>query len=322
MSTTRGILVAMLLAFALPATAQAPARVAWIYPSNPIAGDPCGTAFKEGMREQGLVEGKQYLIDRKFAEGNYDRFPALTKELLQRGPAVLMGQTIASIRAMQEATKTVPILFVGVNDPVGSGLVRNLARPEGNATGLSNQGEDLLTKYVEMLREILPRAKRVAILFNTGNGSHPKMIERVRASAAGLGIATQSFGAGSPSDLDTNFGAIAKYRPDALLIIRDAMFVGERDRIAAIALKQRLPTFAGDSRGVQAGGLISYSASVTVICRRAAFYVKRILDGAKPADLPVEQPTTFELAINMKTAKALGITIPKSLLARADEVIQ
>jgi len=319
---TRGILVGLLVALAPPAGAQAPARVAWIFSSSANVSSPCASAFKAGMREQGMVEGKRYVLDLTFAEGNYERFPAMTKEALLRTPAVLIGQTIASIRAMQQATQTVPILFVGVNDPVGSGLVGNLARPEGNTTGLSNQGEDLLTKYVEFLREILPRAKRVAILFNTGNGSHPKMVERVRSSTAGLGIATQSFGANSPGDLDATFGAIAKYRPDAVVLIRDAMFVGERERIAALALKQRLPTFVGDARMVQGGGLISYAASSLMICRRAAVYVKKILEGAKPADLPVEQPTTFELAINMKTAKALGLTIPKSVLARADEVIQ
>jgi putative ABC transport system substrate-binding protein len=274
------------------------------------------------MREQGMVEGKRYVLDLMFAEGEYDRFPSLTKEALRRTPAVLIGQTIASIRAMQQATQTVPILFVGVNDPVGSGLVGNLARPGGNTTGLSNQGEDLLTKQVELLREILPRAKRVAIVFNTGNGSHPKMVEQVRATTAGFGIASQSFGANSPGDLDATFGSIAKYRPDAVILIRDAMFVSERERVAALALEQQLPAFVGDARMVQGGGLISYAASGLMICRRGAFYVKRILEGAKPADLPVEQPTTFELVINMKTAKALGLSIPKSVLARTDEVIR
>jgi putative ABC transport system substrate-binding protein len=321
-STTRRILVALLVALAPPAGAQAPGRVAWISSSHANVVEPCVSAFKEGMREQGMVEGKRYVLAQTFAEGHYDRFPALTKEALLRNPAVLVGQTIASIRAMQQATKSVPILFVGVNDPVGSGLVGNLARPEGNTTGLSNQSEDLLAKYVEFLREILPRAKRVAIVFNTANGSHPKMLEQVRASTTGFGIATQSFGANSPGDLDATFGAVAKYRPDALLLVRDAMFVGERERIAALALEQRLPTFVGDARLVRAGGLFSYAASTLVTCHRAASYVKRILEGAKPADVPVEQPTTFELAINLRTAKALGLTIPRSLLVRADVVIQ
>ena len=324
MSTTHSLMTALLLALALPAGAQAPVHVAWIVPSsvNDTNYRLCLSAFKDGMREQGLVDGKQYVLDPSYADGNYDRFPALTKEALQRTPAVIISATIASIRAAQQATQTVPILFVGVNDPVGSGLVGNLARPGGNTTGLSNQSEDLMTKYVEYLREILPQAKRVAILFNTDNESHPKMIEQVRASAKRFGIATQSFGAGEPGDLDTTFGAIAKYRPDALLLIRDAMLISERSRIAAHALKQRLPTFAGATSEVRAGSLMSYAAPGLLACHRIAYYVKRILGGAKAADLPVEQPTTFELVVNLKTAKALGITIPQSILIRADEVIE
>jgi putative ABC transport system substrate-binding protein len=322
MHATQCLMAALLLAIATPAGAQAPPRIAWIESTSANASGPCISAFKDGMREQGLAEGKQYVLDVSFAEGHYERFPALAKEALLRSPAIIIGGTIASVLAAQQATQTVPILFRGVNDPVGSGLVGNLARPGGNTTGLSNQGEDLMAKYLEFLREILPRAKRVAILFNPDNASHPKMIEQVSASAKGFGIVTQSFGARVPGDLDATFGAIAKYRPDALLLVRDAMFLGESERIATLALKQRLPSFVGVTASVRAGGLLSYSAPQLTTCHRSAYYVKRILEGAKPADLPVEQPTTFDLVINLKTAKALGIKIPQSLLIRAAEVIE
>ncbi len=320
MSPTHGIVAALLLVHVLQASAQAPARIARLWANGVPAA--CESAFKDGMREYGLIEGKQYVLDTRDAQGHYDRFPALTQELLKGSPSVIIGATIAAIRAAQQATRTVPILFAGVNDPVGSGLVGNLARPEGNTTGLSNQSEELLAKYVEIMREVLPRLKRVAILFNPSNGSHPKMLEKLRTTGAEFGIATQPFAVRSPGDLDAVLGAITRYRPDALLPIRDAMLNSENTRVVAFALEQRLPTFAGAGSLVRAGSLMSYAAPQLATCRRSAYYVKRILEGAKPAELPVEQPTTFELVINMKTAKSLGITIPQSLLVRADEVIQ
>lgn len=320
MSPTHAVVAALLLVHVLQASAQAPARIALFWANG--AYTACESAFKDGMREHGLIEGKQYVLDTRDAQGHYDRFPALTQELLKASPSVIIGSTIAAIRAAQQATRTVPILFAGVNDPVGSGLVGNLARPEGNTTGLSNQSEELLAKYVEIMRELLPRLKRVAILFNPSNGSHPKMLEKLRTTAAEFEIATQPFAVRSPADLDAVLGAIAKYRPDALLPIRDAMLNSENKRVVAFALEQRLPTFAGAGSLVRAGSLMSYAAPQLAICRRSAYYVKRILEGAKPAELPVEQPTTFELVINMKTAKSLGITVPRSLLVRADEVIQ
>ena len=178
MKTIKKILVTLLLVLAVPCWAQAPPRIAWIWPGTPGGNATIVSAFKEGMRENGMVEGKHYILDERYAEGKYDRFPALADELLMRNPAILMVNTIASVRAAQQATKTVPIVFVHTNDPVGSGLVASLARPGGNTTGLSTQNEDVVEKYIELLRELLPRASRIAVLINPGNPSGPKMFER------------------------------------------------------------------------------------------------------------------------------------------------
>ena len=323
MRTARRTLCAWLLALALPAWAQAPPRIAWIWPGSAANSVDYLSAFNEGMRENGLVEGTHFMIEHRYGEGHYERFPALIDELLKHDPAVIMVVTIASVRAAQQATKTVPIVFVSTTDPLGSGLVTSLARPGGNTTGLSNQNEDLVTKYVELLHEALPRALRVAVLSNPANLSNPKMFKRVRDSAAGIGIAAREFEAVSPEALDTAFNAIAQHRPDVLLVLPDSV-LGDRgrDRIAAFALKNRIPLVATSREAVAAGGLMSYGTKRRELYRRAATYVKKILAGAKPGDLPVEQPTKFELAINLRTAKALGLTIPQSILLRADEVIR
>ena len=325
MITRREFLIALgASAFATPSWAQTktPARIAWIGPGSASATAMRVSAFKDGMRENGLLEGKHYVLDERYAEGNYDRFPALTDELLKRNPAIIMVTTIASVRAAQQATKTIPILFISTNDPVGSGLVASLARPGGNTTGLSSQNEDTVSKYVELLRELLPRAARVAALVNPGNPSGIRMFERARDSAGGFGIGARAFEAASPQGLDAAFNAITQYRPDALLVVADSMLGSERDRIAAFALKQRIPAIASQSDFVVSGCLMSYGTNTIELFRRAATYARKILAGAKPADLPVEQPTKFELLINSKTAKTLGITIPQSILIRADKVIE
>ncbi len=315
--------VALVLALlAAPSWAQAPPRIAWLWPGTPEGQAPAVSAFKDGMRENGLVEGKDYALDERYAAGRYDRCPALVDELLTREPAILMANTIASVQAAQRATKTVPIIFVNTNDPVGSGLVPSLAHPGGNTTGLSTQNEDVVEKYVELLHEVLPHASRLAVLSNPDNPSCPRMFERVRAAATALGITARAFEVTSPNGLKPVFSAITQYRPDALLVLPDAMFYDQRAPICAFATKQRIPAFVKDDESVTAGCLLSYGSSRREVFRRSAIYVKKILAGAKPTDLPVEQPTKFDLVINLKTAKALGLTIPQSLLMRADEVIQ
>ena len=322
MNTTRRQLLALPLLGTARVWAQSPARIAWVWPGSAENSVVFLAAFRQGMRENGLTEGKHFVIEQRFGDGRYERFPALVDELLKHDPAVIMVVTIASVQAAQKAIRTVPIVFVATNDPVGSGLVDSLARPGGNTTGLSNQNEDVIPKYLELLRETLPQASRIAVLSNPGNRSNPKMSARLRDLAAGFGITTRAFEATSLEALDAALSAMAQYRPDAMLIVPDSLFGDLGDHIGAFALKNRIPTFAPSSEMVASGSLMSYGTQRRELYRRAATYVKKILAGTKPADLPVEQPTKFELVINMKTARALGLTIPQSLLLRADEVIQ
>jgi ABC-type uncharacterized transport system substrate-binding protein len=315
-------IVAMLLLIAIPCWAQALPRIAWLWTGSPEGQALLLSAFKDGMRENGMIEGKHYILDERYASGKYDQFPALAEELLRRNPAIIMANTIAAVRAAQQATKTVPIIFVSTNDPVGSGLVASLAHPGGNTTGLSSQNEDAINKYLELLREVFPRATRIAVLINPDNPSGPKMFERVRTVASSFKIGTQVFELTTPKGLDAVFSAIAQYRPNALLVLPDSMLSAQHGPISRFATSRRIPTITNNSQFVTSGCLISFGTNRPEIFRRSAIYVKKILGGAKPADLPVEQPTRFELVVNMKAAKALGITIPQSLLLRADEVIQ
>ena len=301
-----------------------PARIGIFASTSAAANATRHAAFKQGMRDNGLIEGQHYVLDVVSADGQYERFPALVQELLQRAPAVIMVGAIASVRAAQLATRTVPIVMIATNDPVGSGLVASLARPGGNTTGLTTQAEDTNAKFVEFVREALPRAKRIALLINPGNPSHKQLGEQVRVAAFKFGIETRTVEAATPAALDAAFAAIAGQHPDALVVARDAMLLSEPQpqRISAFALKNRIAAFGPDAQFPEAGSLLSYGPSLLDMYRRAATYVKKILAGAKPADLPVEQPVKFEMVINLKTAKALGITIPQSLLVQAERVIE
>jgi len=322
MKTIRNVVIAMLLAIAVPCWAQSPPRIAFLWPGSPEGSEVSLAAFREGMRENGMVEGKQYVLDERYASGKYEKLPALADELLKRNPAILMASVIAGVRAAQQATKTVPIIFVASNDPVGSGLVASLAHPGGNTTGFTSQNEDASNKNIELLREVLPRASRIAVLSNPKNPTNPKMFERMRVAASTLGITARAFEAASPEGLAAAFSAITQYRPNALVVLGEAMFYDQRGPISKFATSQKIPTIAVYSEFVTAGCLMSFGVNRPELYRRSAIYVKKILEGAKPADLPVEQPTKFELAVNLKTAKALGITIPQSVLLRADTVIQ
>ena len=301
-----------------------PARIGIIAPANAAAFATRLAAINQGMRENGLIEGQHYVFDVVYAEDHYERLPALAKELVRRAPAVIVATSTPSVRATQQATRTVPIVMISISDPVGSGLVASLARPGGNTTGLSNQAEDTTAKFVEFLREALPRAKRIALLVNPGNSSHGKLGEQVRVAALKTGIETRAFEAAIPDALDAAFAAIARERPDALVVLRDAMFLGEPQpqRISAFALKNRIAAFGPDAAFADAGSLLSYGPSTPDMFRRAATYVKKILAGTKPADLPVEQPIKFEMVLNLKTAKALGIKMPHALLITAERVIE
>jgi putative ABC transport system substrate-binding protein len=322
MRTIRNITIALLLLIAVPCWAQAPSRIAFLWPGSPEGSAVSLAAFREGMRENGMVEGTDYVLDERYASGKYEQLPALAGELVKRNPAILMASVIAGVRAAQQATKTVPIIFVASNDPVGSGLVASLAHPGGNTTGFTSQNEDASNKNIELLREVLPRASRIAVLSNPKNPTNPKMFERMRIAASTLGITARAFEAASPEGLAAAFSAITQYRPDALVVLGEAMFYDQRGPISKFATSQKIPTIAVYSEFVTSGCLMSFGVNRPELYRRSTIYVKKILEGAKPADLPVEQPTKFELAVNLKTAKELGITVPQSVVLRADEVIQ
>ena len=309
------------------ALAQAPQplplpRIVFISPIGAAQSATRIGAFQDGLRINGLIEGRHYVMDVLYAEGHFERFPALVQQALQRGPAVLVVVAVASVRAAQAATKTIPIVFVATPDPVGSGLVASLGRPGGNTTGVTGQGDELALKHVELLHEALPRAKRLAVLAAATNPPHARMFDGVSAVATGFGMSAHKFEVASPAVLDAALEAIAQHRPDALLIFTHAPFFAERERISAAMLKARIPVFAPEAEFVDAGCLISYAAPYTPMFRYAALHVKKILAGTKPADLPVEQPTRFEMVVNLRNAKALGITLPKAFMLRADRVIE
>ena len=316
------VLATTLLAIATSAAAQTLPRISWLSPISEAGSAPRMAAFKDGLRDNGLVEGKHYVMDALYADGNIDRFPAMAQELVKRNSAVIMAVHVASIRAAQQATKTIPIVFVSTPDPVGYGLVASLARPGGNTTGITGQAEDLVAKHIELVRQTLPRAKRIAVLMSSSSTVHVRMFDQIRAMAGGIGMDARSFDVPTLPELDSTLTAIAEHRPDALIVLTAAFLYAQRDRIAAFALKNRIPTLAGESEFVDAGMLMAYGTQYTELFRYSAIYAKRILSGTKPADIPVEQPTRFEMVVNQRTAKTLGVRVPQSVLLRADRVIE
>ncbi len=298
-------------------------RIGYLAPGSATVSQLPVEAFREGLRELGLVEGQNIVIDYRFAEGRFDRLPDLAAELVRLKVDVIMAGPTPLAVAAKNATGTIPIVVAGVGDPVELGLIASLARPGGNVTGLSfSVGMDIFGKGLELLREAVPKFRRVAILSNPGNPSHALAITNVKGAAGSFGVQLQLLEAREPNQFDGAFAAMAKERVDALLVVADGMFILHRARLADLAAKNRVPSMHGVRENVEAGGLMSYGPSTVAAWRRAAFFVDRILKGAKPADLPVEQPTKFELVINLKTAKTLGLDMPASLLARADEVIE
>jgi putative ABC transport system substrate-binding protein len=324
---------AVLLAAPLAAEAQQAAKVTRIgYLSPNLAASPhLPEAFRQGLRDLGYVEGRNLVIEYRDAEGKgVERFPVLAAELVALKVDVIFvgGSTRAALAAMQ-ATKTIPIVFTGVGDPVTSGLVTNLARPGGNVTGLSGLGPELVGKCLELLTQAVPGVSRVAVLSRPGalgERTDKAMLTGAEVTGRALGVRLQFVEArGGPEDFDRfdrAFSDMTRARAGALTVLPSNMFTNERRRLVALAAKNRLPAVYTSREFVDAGGLMAYGANTPDLFRRAATYVDKILKGAKPADLPVEQPTKFELVINLKTAKALGLTIPQSLLQRADEVIQ
>jgi putative ABC transport system substrate-binding protein len=286
--------------------------------------NPREPAFWQGMRDLGYVDGKTIAVDRRSAEGDFARLPALAAEIVKNRPDVIVAIASAAAVAAKEATSTIPIVMVGSSDPVGSGLVGNLARPGGNVTGTSTQTTAAVGKLLGLIPQFLPGATRVAALWDPINAiSQQLRMGETLIAASRLHLLVRIIEVQTREDLDRAFAALRSARPDAVLVSADTFFLANAGRVAELALAHQLPVFSTGWRALpDAGILASYGTDATVVARRSAAYVQRILKGAKPGDLAVEQPTKFELIINLKTAKALGLTIPQSLLLRADEVIQ
>ena len=293
--------------------------------SSRAPGESAGVvaAFRDGLREQGFVEGQNLSIAFRWAEGRYDRLPALAAELVGLRVALLFaaGGPPAALAA-KAATKTIPIVFSAASDPVYLGLVSSLSRPGGNVTGMSTLTTPLGAKGIALLRELLPKAAVIAFLVNPTNPSTALQVKEGRAAAGGLGITLRVVNASSVDELDRAFAALARQRPDGLVVAGEPFFDSEREKIVALVARAAVPAAYAWRESVVAGGLMSYGASLTDSYRQAGIYAARILKGEKPADLPVMQPAKFELVLNLKTAKVLGIAIPQPLLLRADEVIQ
>jgi putative tryptophan/tyrosine transport system substrate-binding protein len=279
-------------------------------------------AFRQGLRELGYVEGQNIAIESRSAEGKDDRLPALAADLVRSKVDVIVAASGAATRAVQQTTRTIPIVMSLVNDPVGSGLVASLARPGGNVTGLTIMAPDLSGKRLQLLKEVVPKVSRVALLRNPDNPADAAMLREAEAAAQALGVRLQILKTRTPQEIEGAFAAMIRERAGAFLMLSDAIFFTQRRQIAELAAKGRLPSISGGSDYPDAGGLMGYGANLSDLERRAATFVDRILKGAKPGDLPVAQPTKFDLVINLRTAKAIGLTIPPSLLQRADRIIE
>jgi putative ABC transport system substrate-binding protein len=277
-------------------------------------------AFRQGLRELGYVEGKNIVIEYRYAEGKNDRLPALAADLVRLKVDVIVSNGPAPTRSAKQATVTIPIVMAFEDDPVGSGFVASLARPGGNITGLSTLFPEMSGKQLELLKEIVPQLSRVTVLGNVTSPGRPQALREINVAADGFGVQIQYLEVRGPKDIETAFREASKEHADAVLVLATTILY--RRHVLDLAVRSRLPTIYGRPEYVDDGGLVYYGPSYTALYRRAAVYVDKILKGAKPADLPVEQPTKFELVINLKTAKQIGLTIPPNVLARADRVIK
>lgn len=275
-----------------------------------------------GAPARAWLDRGQYQRDRVWAEGQYERFPVLIAELLEQKVEVIVTAGTPATQAVKKATTSVPLVMVAVGDPVATGIVASLGRPGGNITGLTSISEDLEGKRLELLREVLPTISRVTVLWNPDNQTLVAELREIRAAAQVLRMTVQALEVRNPGELEETYKAIIRARPGALLVMADRFFLHNRQRLMDFATRQRLPGVYAYRELVEAGGLMSFGPSYPGMHRRAAYFVDKILKGAKPADLPVERPTKFELVVNLKAATALGLTIPQSILVRADQVIE
>jgi putative ABC transport system substrate-binding protein len=278
--------------------------------------------FRDGLRELGYEEGRNIVIEYRWAEGNYDRFPALIGELLTQKVDVIVTAGTPATLAVKQAASSVPLVMVAVGDPIATGIVASFARPGGNITGLTSISPELEAKRLELLQEVVPNLAHVAVLWNPSNLYQVYSEKEIQALALVLGLRMLSLGVRNQEEIENAFGTIVKERPDALLVLADRLFLHNRARIMDFALRNRLPGVHAYRELAEAGGLMSFGPSYADMHRRAASYVDRILKGSKPADLPVEIPVKFTLVLNLKAAKAMGVTIPPTIIVRADEVIE
>ena len=321
------LLSAVLFALSVSAQAQQPGKVPRIgylaSGSSAAEHSPRAEAFRQGLRDLGYVEGKNITICYRAAEGKLDRLPDLTAELVRMKVDVIVTGGNSAIRAVKKATSTIPIVMPHTADPVGDGFVVSLARPSGNITGLtSSPGYELSGKRLELLKETVPRAARVAVLRDPANLGTAQSFKATETAAQSIKVHVESLEVRSSKGFEAAFQAAATKRADALMVLAGGRFNTYRSRIVNLAAKSRLPAMYSEQEYVLAGGIMSYATNIEELYRRAAVYVDKILKGAKPAEIPVEQPTKFELVINLKAAKQIGLTIPPNVLVRADKVIK
>ena len=299
------------------------AHVGWLSPGSQASDRSFTASFRDGLRELGWIEGQNIAIESRWAEGKFERLPDLAMELVRLKVDVIVANVTQASLAAKRATATIPIVMVGVGDPLGSGLVDSLARPSGNVTGPSSMLAEASAKQLALLKETVPSASPVAVLWNPANPVwQASALKQTEAAGQAMGLRLQLVEARGPDELDAAFAAMTRDHARALFVPADIIFVRHAQQMADLAATHRLPAMYGFREHVEAGGLMSYAASFPVMFKRAAAFVDKLLKGAKPAELPVEQPTKFELVINLKTAKALGIAIPQSVLQRAEEVIR
>jgi len=320
-SVAGGLLAAPLMAEAQPAGRVY--RIVYLGNSSVVLEADLVEAFRQGLRNLNYVEGRNIVIEYLWAEGRNDLFPALVAEAVRLKANVILTSGTPATLAAKEGTRTIPIVIAAMGDPISAGVVPSLARPGGNITGLASMTPEIDGKRLELLKELVPGLSRIAVLWNPTNPNNAARVNHIQAAAKTLRLTLEPLvGAADSQDLDKSFATIAAARAEALVIESDRALLAHRAQIVDFATRRRLPALYPYREFVQAGGLVSYAPSYPAMFRRAATYVDKILKGAKPAELPVEQPTEFELVINMKTAKALGLTIPQSLLLRADQVIE
>lgn len=296
-------------------------RIGFLGPTSAAAYASRIAAFRRGLGELGYVEGKNLVIEERWADGKYERLPGLVDELVKLKVDIIVATTTPAARAAQQSTKTVPIVAVNVANPLASGLVTSLARPGGNLTGLANYVGDTTEKQFGLLMALVPKLSRVAALTNPANQSHPGLLKSVEAAAEKTGTRVLAVKASNPAEIEDAYASIAQQRAEALIVLAEPLFYEHRVQVVALAARLRLPAIYNARQYVEAGGLISYGSNIDENHRHAARYVDKILKGARPGDLPVEQPSTIELTVNRKTAAQLGVSLPAEMLVSADKVV-